>query len=271
MDKKTMNNLMNAVHKLIDGQNTLEDRVEKLEDNLVDLEDKFTENWNQVGILEAYQLTLNDLIKEMDNKLDNLKKEMKNSIENIEELKVKQEKHDVNKSSYDKPFTCDHCEDEFDLSWKLEQHMTNHQESKKYSCSQCAKTFCMEWRLRKHTSLHDNIYRKKCHFYNNDKKCPYEEIGCMYKHELAGKCDLGLKCKRKLCQFQHTYCGNETSEKECLEELVQPNCSMCDKEFGMVGTVKTLKCDECGKFVCKPCALKTPISEEYWTCEPCIY
>ena len=50
----------------------MEAKVDILEDNVVDIQDKFTENWNHVGLMEAYQLNLNDLIKEMDNKISKL-------------------------------------------------------------------------------------------------------------------------------------------------------------------------------------------------------
>ena len=88
MDDKTVKDLTIAVQKLISGQTALEAKVDILEDNVVDIQDKFTEEWNHVGIMEAYQLNLNDLIKEMDTKLCNLEIEIQKSIEKIEELKI---------------------------------------------------------------------------------------------------------------------------------------------------------------------------------------
>ena len=61
----------------------------------------------------------------------------------------------------------------------------------------------MEWRLRKHVLGHDKE-RKCCHFFNNGKVCPYEEIGCKFKHEESNECRYGQNCYIKLCQFKHS-------------------------------------------------------------------
>ena len=61
----------------------------------------------------------------------------------------------------------------------------------------------LKWRLKKHTDGHNNKSQKYCHYYNNDKSCPYEEIGCKFLHQISEKCVFGRKCKHKLCQFKH--------------------------------------------------------------------
>ena len=43
-----------------------------------------------------------------------------------------------------------------------------------------------------------------CHYFNNHKPCPYDEIGCMYSHEQSEACRFQKLCKNKLCQFQHS-------------------------------------------------------------------
>ena len=35
------------------------------------------------------------------------------------------------------------------------------------------------------------------------KKCPFYELGCMFKHAVAPGCNYQSSCNRKLCQFQH--------------------------------------------------------------------
>ena len=43
-----------------------------------------------------------------------------------------------------------------------------------------------------------------CHYYNNGGNCQYQEIGCMFLHELAGPCKL-KNCARTLCQYDHRH------------------------------------------------------------------
>ena len=56
-----------------------------------------------------------------------------------------------------------------------------------------------------------------CHFYNNGKPCPFQEIGCMFRHENSGQCKTRL-CTRKLCQFQH-YANIEAEDIQNQEIL----------------------------------------------------
>ena len=53
----------------------------------------------------------------------------------------------------------------------------------------------------------------RCHYYNNQKECPYFKVGCMYKHEKSGKCKAFI-CTRQMCQFEH-------EEKMDVEEQVE--------------------------------------------------
>ena len=61
---------------------------------------------------------------------------------------------------------------------------------------------------------------KLCHYFNNDKPCPYDEVGCKFKHETAPECRCNLKCTFKLCQFTHTTKkGEEVVHRQELETL----------------------------------------------------
>ena len=55
---------------------------------------------------------------------------------------------------------------------------------------------------------------------NNNKKCPFEDIGCMFAHKVSGMCTFGKLCKTKLCSFQHKH-----------EHEIETNfqCQECDK------------------------------------------
>ena len=73
-----------------------------------------------------------------------------------------------------------------------------------HPCDLCGKTFVMKWRFKKHTEAHSNKSQKYCHYFNNDKSCPFDEIGCKFRHQHSDECIFGPKCKNKLCHFKHT-------------------------------------------------------------------
>ena len=75
----------------------------------------------------------------------------------------------------------------------------------------------MKWRREKHTRDHGEDI-KFCHYFNNDKPCPYDKIGCKFKHEISPECRYNLKCTFKLCQFTHTTKkGEELVHRQELE------------------------------------------------------
>ena len=55
----------------------------------------------------------------------------------------------------------------------------NHDLVEKFQCEQYDKTFVLEWRLMKHKRIHKEKNITNCHYFNNKKECPFEEIGCM--------------------------------------------------------------------------------------------
>ena len=57
-----------------------------------------------------------------------------------------------------------------------------------------------KWRLRKHLNVHDTD--RYCHYFNNQMVCPFEEIGCKFRHEQSSFCKF-RKCENKLCPFRH--------------------------------------------------------------------
>ena len=74
----------------------------------------------------------------------------------------------------------------------------------------CDKTFALKWRLLKHQQNHLDHGRKKCHYFNNGGKCPFDDIGCMFAHEPSELCKFDAACRSKLCSFQHTNHGKES-------------------------------------------------------------
>ena len=80
--------------------------------------------------------------------------------------------------------------------------MKSHIEITPLRCNICEKQFYVQWRMKKHISSHLE-QSKFCHYYNNGKFCPYEELGCRFKHSDSRQCKYDKKCRIKLCQFKH--------------------------------------------------------------------
>ena len=95
---------------------------------------------------------------------------------------------------------CRICGEVFAENYELENHLRSHQESERFRCDQCGKVFYLEWRLKKHSDVHKTT--KYCHYYNNGKTCPFELIGCKFKHEQSPICKFKV-CYNRLCQFRH--------------------------------------------------------------------
>ena len=151
--------------------------------------------------------------------LSELQKELKDAKKEIKELKfINNNKKDVpaSKCSSTKSFElhnsenhvqrvkCKICDDIFDKNCELEMHIkTQHDSVEKFECDQCGKRFVLGWRLKKHQWIHKGQNIKRCHYFNNKKTCPYEEIGCMFEHSFSGNCRYGSKCDKTMCSFQH--------------------------------------------------------------------
>ena len=103
-----------------------------------------------------------------------------------------------------KTYSCTKCNVSFKEKHKLEEHIfVQHKESLEYQCDTCGKCFAMKWRFEKHNELHSTTNRKACHYFNNNKPCPYELVGCKFKHEDAGVCFNREQCVKSLCQYKH--------------------------------------------------------------------
>ena len=97
-------------------------------------------------------------------------------------------------------FECDECEKRFKDEDKLQQHKDKMHE--KFECDECEKVFGYESVLEKHKeAAHENA-ELFCHYFNNDKDCPFEDC-CIFVHEESGNCRYGKNCERNLCMFQH--------------------------------------------------------------------
>ena len=106
--------------------------------------------------------------------------------------------------THSKEIKCKVCDKKFTKNCDLEVHLNSeHQEAKIYGCDKCEMTFVLKWRLDKHKNIHSSENLKFCHYFNNEKVCPYQKFGCMFKHDHAEQCKFKEKCANKLCQFKH--------------------------------------------------------------------
>ena len=66
---------------------------------------------------------------------------------------------------------------------------------------------------------------KRCHFFNNQKVCPFEEIGCKFLHLQSSPCRF-TECQNKLCPFTHTEVDDPLTDDE--EEAVNEEEAVID-------------------------------------------
>ena len=81
--------------------------------------------------------------------------------------------------------------------------VTEHNVKKKHKCEICDTDFVFKWRLKRHIMDHSKRKIKTCHYFNNNKECPYLQIGCKFIHEKAVNCKFAQHCKVTKCQFRH--------------------------------------------------------------------
>ena len=115
---------------------------------------------------------------------------------------------------------CEHCNKTFDINWKLEKYLKTHSTSTSFKCNECNKTFYLKWRLKHHIKGQEEYFVKFCSYFNNHKECPYQDVGCMFRHEDSPHCRYQEKCTSKLCQFKHSL-KNDNKFK----------CNTCNKTF----------------------------------------
>ena len=199
------------------------DKIADIEEKMKLLSSENVTNNVRIEMLENWVQKQGEVIKKLDDKLATLdkngvifkeneeiqtiQKKMLSLEEDLGSLKVMNTKSKKSNTKIDQTFQnskstkCSQCEETFSRNCDLENHFEVHQIDKEHTCNVCGKQFFLQWRLRKHMQMHTEN-APFCHFYNNGKLCPFQEIGCMFRHENSGPCKRRL-CTRKLCQFQH--------------------------------------------------------------------
>ena len=109
-------------------------------------------------------------------------------------------------------YKCEECEKCF----KDENKLQNHRDKMhvKFECDECEKVFKYEAVLEKHKEAAHEDFQLFCHYYNNDKDCPFDDE-CMYIHEDSENCKFGRNCARGLCMYKHE---ESASYKECDDD-----------------------------------------------------
>ena len=98
---------------------------------------------------------------------------------------------------------------------------------------------------------------KFCHYYNNDKFCPFEELGCNFLHKVAQNCGLGKKCKIWLCPRQHL-------EKE-MDNVIDTD----EKQFKHGEEQFSVNDEHVNEKECDSFVTSTPRKENY-QCQECV-
>ena len=137
----------------------------------------------------------------------------KNCGDKFENVKEFQKHKQENKSCHG-TFQCDECEKTFKIKQQLEDHVKIHT---KYPCDDCDKVFNYEVTLQRHVEAAHESCELFCHYYNNNKDCPYNDQ-CVFIHEESDECKYGKACERMLCMFKHDESDDEAESDDDEED-----------------------------------------------------
>ena len=212
----------------------LNSRIQSLEVALKTKDDKRADT---TGYKTSNKSEINKKTKEKVTNKQIVCKECNEVLENVKALKNhKQIKHQ-------KSYKCNHCNYKARTVSGIDEHIqSRHETENVLHCDTCDKTFKSELRLK----IHKNIHQSKkpirfCHYHNNDKYCPFEQLGCKFKHEYSEFCLFKDKCNRKLCQFRHK--SKKGSEHDNKDSNVE-NVSMGQKISYNYSEANDIFCDK---------------------------
>ena len=109
------------------------------------------------------------------------------------------QKHKNDEGSCQANFKCDEC----DKTFRSENQLTIHQKKHEtFECEECGNDYNFEGLLEKHNEAVHGSMKIFCHYYNNEKECPFDDQ-CIFAHEDSPECKFAKGCERLLCMFQH--------------------------------------------------------------------
>ena len=115
-------------------------------------------------------------------------------------------------------------------------HKKNHTNVR---CDKCDKIFSCQVIKEKHMSISHDDKIVYCHYFNNGKKCPYENK-CIFIHEDSEICKYGIKCERIFCMFKH---DNKNTDNIAIHD------SDANATFENPYLIEPFECDFCGDFI----------------------
>ena len=217
--KKQVDELMENQNHMLVAIKFLDERMNDLSNKVKDKEpDDFKDIRNSQAMIDEIIVKNSDDISVMRKTkelnaiaIKTLETKIVSLAEEIEMSKKKIMESDTREGKVRSEIKCNFCNETFDKTNDLEKHIkTLHANHEKFLCEQCDKDFVLKWRLEKHVQIHTQKFVQYCHYYNNDKFCPFEELGCKFLHTIAQKCRLGHKCKIRLCPRRHSESDTET-------------------------------------------------------------
>ena len=177
-------------HKSKGKQKTLFQNL-KMDENL----QKWTKKINNAGrnITEDIHEVVGD-IKRTINVLEDIAKQLQvilvNDTNDDKMLEDNIYGKDIIPEEHHHLLKCTLCSDAFKNISELEKHIEgNHDEYETFECETCSKKFVTKFRLEKHSKMHLNVAIKNCHYFRRNKPCPYEKLGCKFRHKLEKKED----------------------------------------------------------------------------------
>ena len=189
--------------------------LKTLENEFVGLKKQFNDLHKKVDDLVEQH---NIVIKKYEKQMTKLKKvnfkcrKCGDKFETLKELKDHKESECV-----DMQLKCNECGKCFEDKKKLDDHTSK--AHVKYDCDECGQEFKFEAILEKHIeAVHrdDVLY---CHYFNNDKDCPFDEE-CIYLHEDSEPCKFNGICERKLCMYKHETTEDDKDDSDCDDDEI---------------------------------------------------
>ena len=89
---------------------------------------------------------------------------------------------------------------------------------------------------------------KKCHYFNNKKKCPFEDLGCMFAHRDSEICKFDQMCSKNLCSYKHSN-NNPIPSSSSHEKDTTNEIENSDKDSKFECAYCTFKTDEYNPFM----------------------
>ena len=181
VEDKTVETQGSDIRDILQSQGMLDEMVVKSCDDILVMKKAKEENANAIKLL--------------DSKIENINKELE-----MTRKKVEDKEETANKPHKSRNFIeCKLCDKSFNRFSDLENHIREkHEKHEEVKCD------VLHWRLRKHMKVHSEEAVGYCYYFNNNHKCPFEEIGCKFLHKEAKTCIFGKRCHRRLCPFKHS-------------------------------------------------------------------